>query len=108
MGTIHKRIGDRIMRRVIGLMLLLALSGCTVLSIEPSSHYRTPAKTLVLDDELALTSTGAAYMDFMHLEKGDFLPASFRIDAAGKTIYIDPLRKLAGRKSPFSRCMKSI
>jgi L-ascorbate metabolism protein UlaG (beta-lactamase superfamily) len=71
---------------------LLALSGCTVLSIEPSSHYRTPAKTLVLDDELALTSTGAAYMDFMHLVKGGFLPASFRIDAAGKTIHIDQLR----------------
>ncbi len=74
------------------LILGILLQGCGLIAIIPSAKRDTVPQNVRLPGGVILTSTGAVNINvFLLVDHKDFFPSGFRIEAPGKTIYIDPI-----------------
>lgn len=70
---------------------IIGLSSCSIISMSRSELRETNPEKTVLSADCKVSSTGAIYMNFAGVAKGDFLPASTKIEFRDKLIYIDPV-----------------
>lgn len=67
-------------------LIVLVLQGCIRVTITRSDKRDPIPQSIPLPNNIILTSLGA-----VNINNVDFFPSSFRIEAQGKVIYIDPL-----------------
>ncbi len=81
------------MIRILLLFIVLAfvLQGCAPISITRSNYRNPMPDSIRLSPDVTLTPTGEVHIFVAGLVNTDFYPSSFRIDASGKVIYIDPV-----------------
>ena len=72
---------------VLSLTSALLLQGCFKVTITKSSERSADPGTIRLSEDVSITSLGA-----VDINGTDFFPSGVRIDAPGKTIYVDPVR----------------
>jgi L-ascorbate metabolism protein UlaG (beta-lactamase superfamily) len=76
--------------------MLVFIQSCGLLTISVSEKRDSVPKTITLAEGVSLGATGA--IEFFGL---DFFPASFIIEANGKTIYIDPIMVEDGKPADY-------
>lgn len=70
---------------------LLIFQSCSIVSMSHSELRVPNQEPISLSPDCSISSTGAIYMNFAGVMKGDFLPASIKVVYKSKLIYIDPV-----------------
>lgn len=73
------------------LAAILIFQGCTIISFALGQKKLEVTRAISITDDLKISSIGAVYLDFAHLMKAGFLPASIKINFRSEVIYLDPL-----------------